>query len=242
MPMFITKRRLPTEDEQRLLELRSKPDRLGCFLVLVLSAGIPAYGLSLLGELLGKLHSPEAAEWGKWAGCFAWAVLFVPLLLNYRRAATAERRLAAKDLVEGVVEEIHVSTKRVVEIGTETGNGPVLAVELESGKILYLQGYWLCEESTYGKAAMKHDPSEEFFNGLPDPYSFPSTKFTISRFPISGIQLGIEVAGAYLAPESIVEARLLEFNLGDTAILDGTLDDIAGFLERAHARRKALDS
>ena len=85
---------------------------------------------------------------------------------------------------------------------------------------------------------MSEDPHEECFNGLPKPYSFPSTEFTIARFPMSGIQLGIEVAGAYLAPESIVEARLSEFNLGDTAILDGNLDDIAIVLEREDAAKR----
>ena len=80
---------------------------------------------------------------------------------------------------------------------------------------------------------------DEFFNGLPTPNSFPSTEFTVSRFPNSGEVVGIRVAGEYVAPECEVEALKSEYEFGNSELLDGLLDDIAGVLVREHERRKS---
>jgi hypothetical protein len=227
-----------TDDERRFLETRTKSDAVGCFFLAILAVGIPGYGLSLLGSMLGGLHSPQAADWGRWAGVLVWIVMFLPLLVGYRRAEAAQRRRAVRDADEGVVEEIHVSTNRVVEIALVSNNAPILAFDLGGQKILYLQGQWLYDEQRYGGSPSEEDPSEKVFNGLPPPNSFPSREFTITRFPHSGEVAGIRVSGPYLPPAAVVDALKPEYSFADSELFDGDLDDIADVLAREHARRR----
>lgn len=87
-----------------------------------------------------------------------------------------------------------------------------------------------------GSRRVRRNPQEQFLNGLPTPYSFPSSAFTVTRLPHSGRVLSVRVQGAYLPPEKEVETLRQEYEFGDSELFDGSLDDIAGVLARAHAK------
>src|SRR5207302_1862391 len=101
----------------------------------------------------------------------------------------------------------------------------------------FLQGQWLRDPGTYGTEGPEGDPFDEFINGLPAPHSFPSSEFAVSRFPHSGEVLGIRVAGKYAAPQAVVEALKPEYEFGDSEVLDGSFEEIAGVLARARAAK-----
>lgn len=231
--------RSPSPDEQQLIAWRAQPDfaSYGC---LTLFLGIaPAFLLGILGYWLGGFISEDAARYGALLGCLLAGILFVVALISFVPSERRQRRRAVRDRDAHVVEEIHVVEPSVVEIGLISDNEPILAFDIGDGKILYLQGQWLYDEKTYGAPAREGDPHEEFINGLPEPYSFPSSEFTISRLPNCGEVLRIQVTGKYLAPQAAVEALKPEYEFGDSEVLEGPLDDIAGVLEREHERRRA---
>ena len=133
---------------------------------------------------------------------------------------------------------IQVRDPRVVEIDLINDNEPILAFDIGDNKILFLQGQWLRDPQTYGAQSRDEDPYEEFINGLPAPFSFPNTKFSISRFPHSGDVIAIQVEGEYLQPEQAVEALLPEFEFGCSELFEGPLDRIADVLIEEHERRR----
>jgi hypothetical protein len=242
--MHHVRNRPPTDDEKRLLESRAKSDLYGCGVLYVVFAGLSAYGLSQIFGFLGWLFSPTIEYYGKWFGVLLSMVLILPLLSMFWKAARKWKHLAELDLDSDVVEEIQVVTNRVIEIGTEGNADPILAIDLDDRKILYLQGQWLFDPHVYGAAGPENEPDQsgDFLNGLPGPYSFPSNNFTVVRLPSSGDVLRIAVSGDYLKPEGVVEGLKWAYVFPSSVILDGRLDDIAEVLEREHARRKEIDS
>ena len=78
---------------------------------------------------------------------------------------------------------------------------------------------------------------EDFETDSSPPPSFPSSEFTIVRFPLLDV-LRIDVSGEYRQPEAIVGAMKREYGFGRLEIFDGSLDEIAGVLAREHARRQ----
>ncbi len=231
--------RSPSDAEQQLVARRTKPDFTSYGCIIVLFAIVPAYMLGKLGGWLGGLISQEASTYGQWTGWLLSAVLFVSVLTLFLPYERRRRRSAARDDQAKIVQEIHVVEPRVVEIGLINDNEPILAFDIGDNKILYLQGQWLRDYGTYGVDGPEGDPFDEFLNGLPEPNSFPSSEFTITRFPNSGDVLSIRVAGKYAAPQAAVEALEPEYEFGDSELLDGSLEDIAGVLAREHKRRFA---
>jgi len=229
--------RPPKQDERRALEGEKRLDvaSFGCLTIFL--GIVPVFLLGKLGAWIGSFVSEQAVIYGCWMGwavglgIFAWAlVTFIP----YERR---QRRRGSKDAADQVVQEITVSQPRVLEIGLISDNEPILAFDIGGQKILFLQGQWLREPYTYGAPRQDTDPEEQFLNGLPKPFSFPSTAFTVTRLPHSGRVLSIRVQGDYLAPEKTVDALRREYEFGDSELFDGALDDIAGALARAHAKR-----
>jgi hypothetical protein len=229
--------RSPTPAELQLITGRTKLDiaSWGCLTIFLGIA--PAFFLGKLGGWLGGFISEDASTYCRWSGWALSAVLFIWSAVTFMPFERRARRRAAQDAREKAVEEIRVVDPRVIEIGLISDNEPILAFDIGDNRILLLQGQWLREADTYGTEGPEGDPFEEFINGLPAPHSFPSSEFTISRFPHSGEVLGIRVCGKYAAPEAEVEALKLEYEFGDSEILDGSLDDVAGVLAREHERR-----
>lgn len=240
MHTIVTRR--PTSDEQQVIENCTRPDiaSYGC---LTLLFGIaPTLMLGALGWWLGGVISPLASKYGAWIGGVTPVVGFVFVLVRFQRVERRQRRRAWHDLAAQTVQEIHVTDARVLEIGLINDNAPILAFDIGGNKILYLQGQWLRNGETYGAQPLEGDPYDEFINGFPEPHSFPSTEFTITRFPISGEVVGIRVAGKYLAPAAEVEALRREYEFGPSEVFDGSIDDIVSVLAREHERRKANSS
>lgn len=216
--------RPPTEDERKDMAGRAGFD-LGSYGCLLLFGGLgPAFVVGLFaGWVIGCIAG---------AGLLlVWLVWFIP----YERR---QRRRAALDAKDQIVQEITVRDPRVVEIDPDTDNEPVLVFDIGRGKSLFLQGQWLRDPSTYGAPEHEGDPEEEFLNGLAAPWSFPSTSFIVTRLPHSGRVLGIQVMGEYRQPEKEIHgAWNREYEFGDSELFDGELDRIADVLAREHAAR-----
>jgi len=226
-----------TPEEQRRIARRARLDvaSYGCMTIFTGVGSVIMLGL--LGGWLGGLISEGAASYGRWIGSAAGAGFFGCMLVSYSRFDRRKRRLAAEDVEAGVVEEIRVVEPRVIEIFLRNDNEPILAFEIGDGRLLYLQGPWLRDPLTYGTELPDDDEYAPFVNGLPEPYAFPATHFTLTRFPKSGIVLGICVEGGYLKPEKTVDILKREYDFGESALFDGSLDDLASVLSREHTRR-----
>ncbi|HMF17666.1 MAG TPA: serine/threonine-protein kinase, partial [Gemmataceae bacterium] len=231
--------RKPRPDEQRLIAGRAHVDFASYGCITILFALLPAYLLGNLGSWLGGFISPEATTIGQWIGWALAAILFVAAIVSFIPYERRRRQWAVQDRQAQAIQDIHVVEPGVIEIGLASDNEPILAFQIGDNKILYLQGQWLREYGTYGVDASDQEPYEEIFNGLPAPYSFPSTEFTISRLPNSGEVLGIRAHGRYLAPGAVVECLKLEYDFADSELLDGSLQDIAGILAREHQQRNS---
>lgn len=231
--------RQPTPEERQAISARTRRDYASYVWVVLFSAGT-AFAFGILGRGLGSFISTEVTTYVQWAGWFAGVALAIPLLAALIPYERRQRRLASRDDDCQIVQEIHVTDPRVVEIGLINDNAPILAFDTGGGTILLLQGQWLLECETYGAELSRNDEGDEFFNGLPPPHSFPSTDFTITRFPNSGEVLRIRVAGDYSAPDAIVEALRPEYQFQPSEIFSGSLDDIVGVLAREHAARTAI--
>ena len=231
--------RKPTPEEQRLIAGRTKPDIASYGCITSFFAIVPALLLGKLGGWLGRFISPDASTYGQLLGWLLAVIIFVAVLVTFIPYERRQRQRASQDHEAQIIQDIHVTEPRIIEIGLINDNEPILAFEIGENKILYLQGQWLRDCATYGAEPLEGDPHDEFVNGLPEPHSFPSTEFTVSRFPNTGEVVGIRVAGSYLAPATEVEALKPEYEFGDSELLDGSLDDIAGVLAREHERRNA---
>lgn len=229
--------RQPTPEEQRVVEGQKRPD-VASFGCLALFFGVlPVLLLGKLGAWSGAFVSQRASASGRWIGWSLGIGVCVWAIIKFLPYERRQRLRGREDAIEQVVQEISVSDPRVIEIGLINDNEPILAFDIGDGKILFLQGQWLREDSIYGAPRQQGDPEEQFLNGLPEPFSFPSTAFTVTRLPHSGRVTSIRVQGDYLPPERTVEALKREYEFGDSELFDGAFDDIAGVLARAHAQR-----
>ena len=174
---------------------------------------------------------PAAVAGAVAIGLCVWALRGMSVNEGRRKARFAE---AGQD--GSLIEEWRIEASRVVQLIPFGEDEPVLCFEVESDRIVMLKGQWLWDESTYGAPRIKDDPDENFLNGLGKPYSFPSRKFTVVRWPGTGKVVNICVSGDYLAPEkSNVEIkRYYYFNASKQ--IEGRLDDLQPALEREAAK------
>lgn len=231
--------RSPSAAEQQLIANRVMPDLASYGCMSLIFGVVPAFLLGKLGGWVGGFISQDASTYGQWIGGVVSAVLLVSVLLSFQRYERRARRWAALDDQAKIIQEIHVVEPRVIEIGLINDNEPILAFDVGDNKILFLQGQWLRDSGIYGTDRPEGDPLDEFINGLPEPNSFPSSEFTISRLPNSGEVLAIRVAGKYVAPHAVVDVLKFEYEFRDSELFDGSLDDMGGVLAREHERRRA---
>jgi hypothetical protein len=177
----------------------------GCMIALFGGMGV---GIGGIGHWVGAFISEEASTLGLWVGLGFGSLILACIIISYIPYERRTQKAAVKDAEEQLVQEIVVSGCRVVEIEM-IGNSEILAFDLGENHILLLQGQWLRNPEPYGAeevAAELVDEKEElyvdeYWNALPPPYSFPSTEFTVTRLPHSGVVLGIRVTGTYVAPK-----------------------------------------
>ncbi|HVX84989.1 MAG TPA: hypothetical protein VH253_09245 [Phycisphaerae bacterium] len=180
-------------------------------------------GATLVGRILGGVMG---------GGIFLWAVN------DMRRAERRHHDEAVLDEVDHQVEVLTVYNPRVLLLASRADSDPVLAIDIGDNQVLLLQGSWLHDPQTYGT----HDHGDcdanvAILNGLPHPYSFPASQFTITRMPHSGDVLKIEVEGGYVKPIQTVGALPATYNFRDSEIFDGSLDDLPHVLHEEHRRR-----
>ena len=143
----------------------------------------------MFGDLvywLGSFISADVAKYLEWDGWAGTAAVFLPLFLSLNRYERKERKLGSRDLEDLLIQEIHVTDPRVVEVAMLGNLGPNLAIDIGDDKILYLQGQWLYDSEIYGANAPENDEGDDSYSGHPAPHSFPSFEFKISRWPNSG--------------------------------------------------------
>lgn len=237
--MYTITTRSPNADEQQLIASRATPDIASFVYIIIFFAIVPVWLLGILGGWVGDFISVNASTYGRWIGWLVSAILFISMLATFIPYERRKRLRASQDSKRQIIQDIHIFQPRLVEIARINDNEPILAFQIDENQILYLQGQWIRDEGMYGAEPLKCDPYGEFINGLPEPYSFPSTEFKVSRFPNSKEVTGIHVTGKYLAPETEVTAVNAEYEFGDSELFDGSLDDIAGVLAQEHERRKA---
>ena len=92
----------------------------------LLAAG-PALLLGMLGNWLGGFISPDAAEYGQWVGWAIACTIYIQLLISFVRYERQQRQLARADKNNQLVQDIHVTNPRIVEIAMVGNTGPNLA-------------------------------------------------------------------------------------------------------------------
>ena len=202
----------------------------------LLAAG-PALLLGMLGNWLGGFISPDAAKYGQWAGWAIASSVYIRLLMLFVPFERKQCKLAQSDMHKQLVQNIHVTNPRIVEIAMVGNTGPNLAIDIGDAKILYLQGQWLYDCDIYGAEHREGDEGDEQFNRLPAPYSFPCSDFTISRFPNSGEVLRILVHGDYVQPADSVDALKPEHQFRPSEIFCGSIEEIEDVFDREYATR-----
>ena len=230
--------RPPVPEERAVIERQVKPDLASYGCLAVMFGIAPVILLAMAGDWIARFVAPAHPAMGRWVGGAAGVAVFLAALITFISFERRQRRRAAGDLTDMTVQEIDVRDPRVLQIGLINDNAPILAFDIGSGKLLFLQGQWLVNDnSLYGAPPLQGDPYDEYLNGLPPPHSFPSRSFTLTRLPHSGRVLKIRVSGEYLPPEREVEALRREYEFADSELFDGELDEIAQVLACEHARR-----
>ena len=230
--------RTPTPEEQKAIDARSRPDvaSLGC--IVVIGAG-PARPSGKLGHWLGAFVSLNGAQYGQWIGWAIAVAIYIPALISFVAYERKQRKLAQADNTNQIVQDIHVTNPRVIEVAFVGNTGPNLAIDIGDEMILFLHGKWPYNYDIYGAESPKNDEGDERFNSVPEPHSFPCTEFTVSRLPGSGQVLHIQVAGAYIQPATAVHALKPEHDFRPSEIFCGSLEEIAGVLDREHLARNS---
>jgi hypothetical protein len=233
--MFTTSTRPLTPDEAESLkgEGRFRPLLVELTITIALCGAVGAFvgavGALIVGLVI-KWAAPHLAETlPVWCLLLGLSVGFALLMAAWGAGTFLRmRQFVKEDLERGEVQILHVKDPVVVRQDEYNDEGPILFFDIGGGKILFLWGQWLLDPETYG-APVEELPDDldvpEHINGLPDPYAFPSSEFTITRLPRSGNVLRTEVLGTYLPPARTVgrkEVRLIA--LGPSAILNGSLD------------------
>jgi hypothetical protein len=226
----------PATDKELAAIHRHAHVNVGSYLSVTFLFGIlPTVILTFVGGRIGGMLSTDHILTGRCIGGLLGATIFLWAILDLRRSERRHHEEAILDEVDHTVEEITVTNPRVLQLASQGDNDPVLALDIGGNEVLLLQGAWLHDPRTYGTHDHgDSDANDGIMNGLPHPFSFPSTSFTITRLPHSGDVLRIEVHGNYIRPDQTVGALPHTYNFRDSEIFDGSLDDLPHVLDEAH--------
>ncbi len=232
--MHATTQRSATPEEARRLGRTTRPDpgSWGCLAIMSATWIVMLYELG--GWIGGHL---DQARLGAWSGVAIATAFASCSALSFYRFERRRRQKAVLDDQRNAIQEISIDCQKVVELVPIGDDAPAFCFDLGQGTLLILQGQWLLDPVIYGGPDAYHcdDEGDAIANGLPEPYSFPRTKFTVARAPHSGDVLGITLAGQYLPPTDTVDALKPEYELGDSVVLSGTLDDLPRTLARHYS-------
>jgi hypothetical protein len=180
-------------------------------------------------------------ELGGVLGVALAALAMAGLLRSWRRFMSPIRARIKEDLANTQVEVLAISSAQVLNVpATHSSVDPTFVIELEGNRVLILLGQWLAEMATFGGKiddSQQDDTGHAYANGLPPPWAFPTSAFTLHRFPWSGEVLKIELKGPYVAPVEIgVSVDLVQINDAPSRIVEGTVADLPAAVQRLATR------
>lgn len=156
-------------------------------------------------------------------GVVLGAAIFTLLMIVSWKQRTQQRKF----VTQGDVQEITIDTAECFSIDLYNSD-PILVFDIGLDKLLVLQGQWLFEADTYGYVENTEDPVEEYFNGLPGPYYFPSSSFSIVRKANNGDVISIRPTGAYLVPKSLEDTLYANKLPPQSQLVPGSSENLIG--------------
>jgi hypothetical protein len=159
--------------------------------------------------LFGSVAVAGRAGWA-FAAALIGAVLIVFAI--FARSMTSYlrpiRERIREDLANGTVEILAITSAAPLHVpAMHSSVDPAFAIELDDGRTLVLLGQWLSDPKAFGGTwrdlPEDDDAGDAFANGLPPPYAFPTSAFTVERFPVSGTVVRIGLNGPYVAPADL---------------------------------------
>ncbi len=235
MPTHTVSKRNPTQEEILKLSSSTRMDILSwtCMFLVCL---FWYFLLDALGGWIGDKFDKE--ELGHLIGRGLAIAYFISTSASYYKWEKKQREKANKDLNKKNIEEIEIETGEVYEIDLINNNEPILCFNIGDSKLLYLQGQWLRDYSTYGlsKDPCIDDLGEDSINSLPEPYGFPRTKFKVTRATTSGEVFKIELSGEYLKPKKNIDALKSEYDFNMSEIFEGGIEHLPSILESEHKK------
>lgn len=230
---------VPTPDEARVMKDETKQGvaNWGCLGAFCIGLG---YALWLGGGWIAGLISAGSIRTGNFVGALVGVAVFAWFAISFGRffLRADERAKSAKDA--GVVEEIRVrnASRAVQWEGLHSSMDPAICIDIGGGRLLLLLGQWMYyRERVFRVPAgavpeQSDEADEKYVNGMPPPWSFPSTAFTIRRVPKTGTVLSVRVEGAYLEPTPSDFESLRLDDMPRSSVLEGTLRDLASAVHR----------
>ncbi|MCE9635571.1 MAG: hypothetical protein K8T90_07695 [Planctomycetes bacterium] len=231
----------PTPDEARVMKDETKQGVANWGCLGAFCAGL-GYALWLGGGWIAGLISADATRTGNVVGALLGVVVFARLAISFGRSfrRESERAKSAKDA--GVVEEIRVqhASRAVQWEGLHSSMDPAICIDIGGGRLLRLLGQWMHYREKVFRAPtgavpeQSDEADEKYVNGMPPPWSFPSTTFTMRRVPETGTVLSVRVEGAHLEPtQSDFDFESLRLDdMPRSSILEGTLADLGSAVRR----------
>lgn len=189
---------------------------------------------------IGSWFNEGARGVGHWVGISAALGLGIYLTMLVGREMARKARRAVPGAEYGMVEEMHVTTGRVMVLQSDHSSmDPAVCFDLGEGRLLLLVGQWMCGPKKFGvprgEALEASDEIQETVpNGLPPPWSFPSESFVLRRLAASGDVLSIRVKGVFVKPEQGSATLVAAEGRGymESMILTGSLDDVEEALKQ----------
>lgn len=149
-----------------------------------------------------------------------------------------------RDLAATIVQELELSAAEPVRIpGDHSSVEPAYGFECEGEHTVVVQGQYLLDAPTYG-APIESTNEEEVVdeeqsaNCLPAPFTWPSDRFTIHRFPNSGEVIRIDVQGASVRAPNAAHAELNAINDHDSVLLSCRLSGLQAAVDAMATRDK----
>ena len=182
------------------------------------------FGGRFVNWLIRKGGGLELQRLPIWSGTVIAAIGIVPAVWLYRTFA-ARRTTLRSDIANEQVEVIEVRDAEFVEQTEYNDEGPICYIDIGDGKLLFVWGQWMFDESIYTYAARSNLEREQ--EDQEDWPPFPSSAFVIHRVIESGQVLSIEILGEKLKPKRVIKSQDIPLSgHPDSLVMDGKLDDL----------------
>jgi len=185
---------------------------------------------------IGGLISDSWMVHGHHLGILAGAAICIISIAGLIRSNRDRRDDGIKDLQRGEIEVLEVKASAVVRIGLINDNEPILCFQIDSDKILYLQGQYMYDPHIYGQeneSSASESEDLKSVNCMSGKMAFPNSGFIIRRLPLNGRVLGITLNGEEMDYGAEIDALKPGYNFPDSIVIHGSLEFIPEALDRA---------